>query len=209
MTVSKSPHHDKNAQGRVLDLARRAAVVQTRDATAAGVHTQVLTRLVRAGSLERVGPGRYRLANAAVTKHHNLVLASAAAASGVICLLSALQFHNIGTQLPHQVWIAVPTGTRVPRLSFPPLRVVRISSATFSQGIEGHRLEGHAVRVYSLTRTVADCFRFRNTIGLDVALEALKEAWRSGRLNLDELHRVAKQLRVNRVMQPYLETIVL
>jgi hypothetical protein len=79
----------------------------------------------------------------------------------------------------------------------------------FSQGIEQHPLEGHAVRVYSLARTVADCFRFRNTIGLDVALEALKEAWRSGRLNLDELHRAAKQLRVNRVMQPYLETIVL
>ena len=78
----------------------------------------------------------------------------------------------------------------------------------FSQGIERHQLEGHAVRVYSLARTVADCFRFRNAIGLDVALEALKEAWRSGRLNLDELHRVAKQLRVNRVMQPYLETIV-
>ena len=79
----------------------------------------------------------------------------------------------------------------------------------FNQGIERHQLEGHAVRVYSLARTVADCFRFRNTIGLDVALEALKEAWRSGRLNLDELHRVAKQLRVNRVMQPYLETILL
>lgn len=79
----------------------------------------------------------------------------------------------------------------------------------FNQGIERHQLEGHAVRIYSLGRTVADCFRFRNTIGLDVALEALKEAWRSGRLNLDELHRVAKQLRVNRVMQPYLETIVL
>jgi len=79
----------------------------------------------------------------------------------------------------------------------------------FNQGIERHQLEGHAVRIYSLARTVADCFRFRNAIGLDVALEALKEAWRSGRLNLDELHRVAKQLRVNRVMQPYLETIVL
>jgi len=79
----------------------------------------------------------------------------------------------------------------------------------FTQGIEEYRLEGHVVRIYSLARTVADCFRFRNTIGLDVALEALKEAWRSGRLNLDELHRVAKQLRVNRVMQPYLETIVL
>jgi len=136
-------------------------------------------------------------------------MASAAVPSGVICLLSALRFHKVGTQLPHQVWIAVPRGTRVPRLSHPPLKAVRLSPSMFSQGIERHRLEGHDVRVYSLARTVADCFRFRSAIGLDVALEALKEAWRSGRLNLDELDRVAKQLRINRVMQPYLETIVL
>ena len=184
-------------------------MVRTRDTTAAGVHTQVLTRLVRAGTLERVGSGRYRLVNLNVTDQHELVMASAAVPSGVICLLSALRFHKVGTQLPHQVWIAVPRGTRVPRLSHPPLKAVRLSPSMFSQGIERHRLEGHDVRVYSLARTVADCFRFRSAIGLDVALEALKEAWRSGRLNLDELDRVAKQLRINRVMQPYLETIVL
>ena len=209
MTVSRIPHRGEDARNRVLALARRGAVVRTRDATAAGVHTQVLTRLLRAGTLERVSPGRYRLAAADVTEHHDLILASATVPSGVVCLLSALRFHNIGTQLPHQVWIAVTRGTRVPRIKRPPLRTVRVSPSMFNQGIERHRLEGHAVRVYSLARTVADCFRFRNTIGLDVALEALKESWRSGRLNLDELHRAAKQLRVNRVMQPYLETIVL
>jgi predicted transcriptional regulator of viral defense system len=173
------------------------------------VHAETIARMARAGVLDRLGPGRYRLAAADVTEHYDLVLASAAVSNSIICLLSALRFHDVGTQLPHQVWIAVPRGTRVPRLSHPPLKAVRLSPSMFSQGIERHRLEGHDVRVYSLARTVADCFRFRNTIGLDVALEALKEAWRSGRLNLDELHRVAKQLRVNRVMQPYLETIVL
>lgn len=203
------PHRPRGTRDRVLDLGQRGAVVRTRDATAAGVHTQILTRMVRIGELERVGPGRYRLANADVTEHHDLVLASTAVPSSVISLLSALRFHNVGTQLPHQVWIAVTRGTRVPRLRHPPLKVVRISPSMFSHGIERHRLEGHIVRVYSLARTVADCFRFRNTIGLDVALEALKEAWRRRRLNLDELHRVAKHLRVNRVMQPYLETIVL
>lgn len=210
MSIDVSTHPSKRARERVLDLARQGGIVITpRDTAAVGVHSEVLTRMTRAGELERIGPGRYRLSSANVTENHDLVLAAASVPAAVICLLSALRFHNIGTQLPHQVWIAVPRGTRVPHLSFPPLRVVRISPSMFSQGIERHRLEGHAVRVYSLARTVADCFRFRNTIGLDVALEALKEAWRSGRLNLDELHRVAKQLRVNRVMQPYLETIVL
>lgn len=197
------------ASRRILELARRDAIIRTRDAIAHGVHAETVARMARAGVLERLGPGRYRLATADVTEHHDLVLASAAVPDSVICLLSALRFHDVGTQLPHQVWVAVPRGTRIPRLSHPPLKVVRLSPSMFSQGIERHRLEGHAVRVYSLARTVVDCFRFRNTIGLDVALEALKEAWRSGRLNLDELHRVAKQLRVNRVMQPYLETIVL
>src|ERR1700676_1416947 len=118
-------------------------------------------------------------------------------------------FQGIGTQVPHQVWIAVPRGTRVPRLTAPPLRVVNIAPAVFNTGIEDHRIEGQIVRVCSVARTVADCFRFRNTVGLDVALEALSEAWRSKRLKMDELNRIAKKLRVQRVMQPYLETVVL
>lgn len=209
MTVSNRAHTRARARNRVLDVARTGALFRTRDAVAHGVHAETIARMARAGILERLGAGRYRLATADVTEHHDLVLASVAVPASVICLLSALRFHSVGTQLPHQVWIAVPRGTRVPRLSFPPLRAVRISPSMFSQGIEQHQLEGHVVRVYSLARTVADCFRFRNTIGMDVALEALNEAWRSRRLNLDELHRVAKELRVNRVMQPYLETIVL
>ena len=127
----------------------------------------------------------------------------------VVCLVSALHFHNIGTQLPAEVWIAVPRGTRVPRVSAPPLRVVNISSTVFDLGIEDHRIEGQTIRIYSLARTVADCFRFRNKVGLDVALEALTDAWRSKRLDLNELNRVAKKLHVQRVMQPYLEMIVL
>jgi predicted transcriptional regulator of viral defense system len=114
-----------------------------------------------------------------------------------------------GTQLPGEVWIAVPRGTRVPRVSAPPLRVVHISQEVFDLGIEEHRVEGQTVRVSSVARTVADCFRFRNKIGLDVALEALTDAWRSKRLNLDELNRIARKLRVQRVMQPYLEAVVM
>jgi predicted transcriptional regulator of viral defense system len=126
-----------------------------------------------------------------------------------VCLLTALRFHNIGTQLPREVWLAVPRGTRVPRLVYPPLRVTRISAPLFDLGIEEHHIEGQRVRVYSVARTVADCFRFRNKVGLDVALEALTDAWRTKGLKLDELNRIAKKLRVQRVMQPYLEMVVL
>jgi hypothetical protein len=103
----------------------------------------------------------------------------------------------------------VPRGTRVPRLATPPIRVVSVNRSWFDVGVEQHRVEGRPVRVYSIARTVADCFRFRNTVGLDVALEALSDAWRGRRLDLDELNRIAKRLRVQRVMRPYLETVVL
>lgn len=164
--------------------------------------------MARTGELEKVGPGRYRLPAKPRTSQHDLVMATSSVPGSVVCLVSALRFHGIGTQLPHQVWIGVPRGTRVPRLQAPPLRVINISPALFDLGVEVHRIEGQGVRVYSVARTVADCFRFRNTVGLDVALEALTEAWRSKRLNLDELNRIAKRLRVQRVMQPYLETAV-
>jgi predicted transcriptional regulator of viral defense system len=193
----------------VLRLAKTQSLVRTRDVAALGIHTGALTQMARSGELEKVGPGRYRLAAKPQTsEHHDLVIATSAVPGSVVCLVSALRFHGIGTQLPHQVWIAVPRGSRVPRLQTP-LHVVNISPALFDLGRAVHRIEGQGVNVYGVARTVADCFRFRNTIGLDVALEALTEAWRSKRLNLDELHRIAKRLRVHRVMQPYLETVVL
>lgn len=210
MSVSKTPPARRKPDRLVLELARTRPLFRARDAVALGVHTGTLTRLVRAGTLQRVGAGRYQLpAKRRITEHHDLVVATNAVPRSVVCLVSALRFHGIGTQLPHQVWLAVPRGARVPRLHTPPLRVVNISPARFNFGVEEHRIEGHNLRVYGIVRTIADCFRFRNTVGLDVALEALTEAWRSKRLNLDELTRMAKRLRVQRVMQPYLETMVL
>jgi predicted transcriptional regulator of viral defense system len=209
MSVGKTPRRHSDAD-RLLNLARTKSVLRTRDIAAQGIHTGTITRMTRSGTLEKVGPGRYRLRQTTrSTEHHDLVVASLAVPSSVVCLVSALRFHNIGTQLPADVWIAVSRGTRVPRLSAPPLRVVNISPAVFALGIEEHRIEGQTVRIYSLARTVADCFRFRNKVGLDVALEALTEAWRSKRLKIDELNRIAKKLRVQRVMQPYLETVVM
>jgi len=198
------------AVSQLLRLAEKRPVLRARDVACQGIHTSTLTRMTKSGVLEKVGPGRYRLPNRTrTTEHHDLAVANAAVAPSAICLISALRFHDIGTQLPAEVWIAVPRGTRVPRVSAPPLRVVNISAAVFDLGIEEHRIEGQTVRIYSLARTVADCFRFRNKVGLDVALEALTDAWRTKRLKLDELNRIAKKLRVHRVMQPYLDTVVM
>jgi predicted transcriptional regulator of viral defense system len=208
MSVSKTTQ-GRGGIGRLLRLAKKQPVLRARDVARQGIHTSTLTRLTRSGALEKVGPGRYRLPTSRTTEHHDLAVATVAAPRAVVCLISALRFHDIGTQLPAEVWIAVPRGTRVPRVSAPPLRVVNVSTAVFDLGIEEHRIEGQAVRIYSLARTIADCFRFRNKVGLDVALEALMEAWRTKRLNLDELNRIAKKLRVQRVMRPYLETVVM
>ena len=193
---------------RLLTLAQTRPVFRTRDVAAGGIHTGTLTRMVRAGTLEKVGPGRYRLATSDVTERHSLVLACGIVPTGAVCLSTALLFHNIGTQLPREVWLAVPRGTRVPSFASPPIRVTRIAPALFDLGIEEHRIEGGVVRVYSVVRTVVDCFRFRNKVGLDVAMESLIEARRSRRLDLNELDRVAKALRLDRVMRPYLEMLV-
>jgi predicted transcriptional regulator of viral defense system len=137
-----------------------------------------------------------------------MVLVSTAIPRATVCLLSALQFHGIGTQMPFEVWIAIDRRDRRPALKYPPLRIARFSGTALSQGVESHRIEGQAVRVYNLAKTVADCFKYRNKIGIDVALEALREAWRARRVTMDELDRYACICRVQRVMQPYLEALI-
>lgn len=194
---------------RVLDLARSHGILRARDAEAAGVHTQTLSALVADGILERVARGRYRLADADTTEHHGLAVAAAAVPSGVICLLSALQFHEIGTQLPREVWVAVDRRARRPALDFPPLRVVRFSGQALTAGVEHHVIEGQVVRITSAAKTVADCFKYRNKIGLDVALEALAEGWRMRRFTLADLNAYAIIDRVQRVMKPYIEAVIL
>jgi len=194
-----------STQQKALNLAARTQGVTTREIAAAGIHRQALTRLVEAGKLERVARGLYRLPEQAATEHHGLVLAGIAMPQATVCLLSALQFHQIGTQLPSQVWIAIDRRARQPSLKYPPLRVMRYSGEALTAGVETHRLEGRAVRVYSVAKTLADCFKYRHKIGLDVVLEALRDAWRARRFSMDDLHRQAGICRVQRVMQPYLE----
>ena len=193
---------------RLLRLTRRRGSITRREVVDAGIHTHTLSRLVQAGALERVSRGRYRLPGAPITEHHSLALVAAAAPKAVVCLLSALSFHQIGTQLPHEVWIAVDRRTRAPTLSWPKLRVLRFSGKALTEGIEAHRIEGEQVRVYGVPKTIADIFKYRNKVGLDVALEALREGWRAKRFTMDEIHRYARVCRVERVMRPYLEALV-
>jgi predicted transcriptional regulator of viral defense system len=193
---------------RLLRLAGRASVVTTGDVVAAGIHTQELSRLVQTGQLERIARAQYRLPGEASSEHHGLALAAAAAPKGVICLLSALSFHGIGTQLPFDVWIAIDRRARRPSLNYPPLRVLRFSGAALIEGIETHKIEGRSVRIYGIAKTIADTFKYRNKIGLDVALEALREAWHERRIRIDDLDRFARICRVERVMRPYIEALV-
>ena len=192
---------------RAMRVAEKKSVFSAADAALSGVHSQVLTRMVAEGRLERVARGRYRLPDAPLTEHHNLALVAGGVPDGVVCLLSALFFHGIGTQVPSRVWIALDRRARKPAQEWPPMRVVRFSGEALTEGVEAHTVEGVAVRVYSVAKTVADLFKYRNKLGLDVALEALKEVWRSGHLDVDQLMRFARICRVERVIRPYLESV--
>lgn len=193
---------------RLIDLARRMGIVTPQDVDKAGIHSQTLTRLVQDRVLERIERGRYRLREGDVSEHHGLVAAAAAVPRGVICLLSALAFHEVGTQLPHRVWLAIERRARRPEIDWPPLEVVRFSGPAFTEGVESHTLEGREVRIYGVAKTLADAFKYRYKIGLDVALEALEQAWRERRTTIDEIEHYARTCRVDRVMRPYLESLV-
>ena len=192
----------------LLDLARKQGVVRSADLRLRGIPREYLSRLQREGVLERASRGVYYLADADLTEHHSLAEAARIAPKGVVCLLSALRFHELTTQSPFEVWVALDRKAHRPVGDGVPLRVVRFSGGALTVGVEGHLIEGIKVRIYSPAKTVADCFKYRNKIGLDVALEALRDYWRSGRASADELWKYAKVCRVANVMRPYMEALV-
>jgi len=192
----------------VLQLARRRGLLHARDIAAIGVPTVALTRLVRAGQLERVGRGVYAVPDGPMSAQRSLAEVVLRAPRGVICLLSALRVHEIGTQAPFEVWITLPPGIAAPRIASPALHVTRMSGDALSQGIERIKIDGVQVPVFNAPKTVADCFKFRNKIGLDVAMEALREAWRGKKVTMDDLWRYAAIDRVSEIMRPYMEALV-
>ena len=191
----------------ILDLAAERGLIRPRDLTERGLPTVALTRLVRQGRLQRVGRGLYALPDRPVSEHNALAEVARKHPQAIVCLLSALRFHDLTTQSPFEVWLAIPNKARAPKMDYPPLRIVRFSGEALNLGVEDHVIDGVPVRVTSVARTVADCFKFRNKIGLDVALEALQEAWRAKRVSMDELWQYATLCRVTNVMRPYMESL--
>lgn len=186
---------------------KHGGMLRTSRAIALGVHPRTLYGLRDAGRIQQVTRGLYRLADLPELGNPDLATVASRIPQGVVCLISALAFHGMTTQIPHQVDVAVPRGTKLPRLDFPPIRLFRLSAPLYKAGIETHHLDGIEVRVYSAAKTVADCFRFRNRIGTDVALEALKLFHTRKKAPLRELFDYARLSRVERVMLPYIEAL--
>ena len=198
----------QNAIRQATDVFKRnGGTLRTRDAVEQGVHYSTLYGMRDSGLIERLARGVYRLAELPGPSKYDVVTVAERVPDGVLCLFSALDFHEIGTQIPYGVSIAIGPKDRRPRLDYPPIRVYRMSGAVLSSGVEEHTIDGTAVKVFSPAKTVADCFKFRNKIGLDVALEALRETVRSRKATRDDIMKYAGIDRVSNIVRPYLEAM--
>lgn len=185
-----------------------SGVLRTSRALALGIHPRTLYRLRDSGRLVGVSRGVYRLTHLPEPSQPDLVVVATRVPNAVVCLISALAFHDITTEVPHEVHVALPRGSRSPRLDHPPVRVFRMTGKAYGEGIETHSIEGVPLRIYSVEKTVADCFKFRGKIGLDVAVEALRLARERKRASPRSLLHYARICRVERVMIPYLEALL-
>jgi len=197
-----------SAEKKVLDLARKGGIVRPQDLQAKGLPKDYLWRLHKQEKLEKVGRGMYVIPGAVMNEHQTVVQAALRVPHGVVCLLSALRFHDLTTQSPFEIWMAIDVKARAPKEEIIPLRIVRFSGRALSAGVESHSIEGVSVRVYNSAKTVADCFKYRNKIGIDVAIEALRDCWRRKLATSDQIWHYAKVCRVSRVIRPYLESLV-
>jgi len=197
----------KSREQAVIELAKQLGTFRIKDLLERNIHPELARRLVSKGLLVRSGRGLYVLADSEITEFHNFAFIGKRVPKGIICLTSALRYHNIGTQLPRKVWLALRRGSAQPHLSYPPVSIIRLSGPCFSEGIDEHQIEGVAVRIYNPAKTIADCFKFRNRIGLEAAIEAARESLRDKKATSDEVYHYAKICRVWNVMRPYLEAI--
>lgn len=193
----------------VLEFARGVGVIRPRDLLLLGLAPENVHALAKRGLLVRIGRGLYTLPDFEWTENHSLVEVSKAVPRGVVCLLSALRFHEIGTQSPAEVWVALPRGhAHLPLRRTVAIRTIWLSAVGYESGIEQHRIEGNDVPIYGIAKTVVDCWRFRNRVGMDVAQEALREVVSTKRVGMDELYHYAVLAKQWNIMMPYLEGIL-
>lgn len=198
-------------QDKVIDYARRHGPFRPRDVATVGVHPEDIRRLYRKGLLRRPGRGLYELADSEPVPNQSLIEICTRAPRGVVCLLSALRVHEIGTQLPHKVWLAIPGKANRPRCDYPSLEIIYLTGRMYHLGVEHHTTPVGGFRVYGIAKTVVDCFRFRNKIGLDVAVEALREVvlhQRRYKVTVSDLYELARRCRIASVMTPYMEALI-
>jgi predicted transcriptional regulator of viral defense system len=191
----------------IFDLLKAEGVLRPCDLDAHQIPRRYLSRLYQRGLLERTARGIYIAAHAELSEKQTIIEVSKRIPKGKICLLSALVIHEITTQSPFEVWVAIDRKARLPQVKDLPVRIVRFSGDALTEGIGIHRIDGVNVPVYNPAKTVVDCFKYRNKIGLDIAIEALKEGWQEKRFNMNEIWKYAEMCRVKNVMQPYLETL--
>lgn len=196
-----------NFQSVIKIFQKHHGVMKSSQLFKLGVQPRILYALRDKGLVVQEGRGLYRLANEQVWSDPDLAVVSLLIPKGVICLISALYFHQLTTQIPHEVYIALPKDSEKPRIKYPPTRFFWISPAPFKAGIEKHKVDNVDIRVYSVAKTIADCFKFRNSIGMDVALEALREGLRQKKATFNEIQGFAQIDRVEKIMQPYLEAL--
>lgn len=186
-------------------LSSQSGAFRTGDALKAGIHPRTLYAMRDQGAIERLGRGMYRFADMPAMENPDLATVALKVPKGVICLISALSWHEMTSEIPHEIYLALPRGAEKPRLAYPPLRIFWFQSHAFEEGVEDYDVDGIRVRIYSPEKTLIDCFKYRNKIGLDVALEALKLYRQRKRFKADELMRFARICRVEKIMRPYLE----
>ena len=191
----------------LLEIARNSGLIRARDATQAGIPTVYLTRLVRSGELERVGHGRYAPSDADPSEHITLAQVAKVAPKAIVCLVSAAAYHGLTTQVPAAVWVALPAGTKAPTTSPAELTVVHEGPEAYGMGLSEVDVDGVRVRIYGPSKTVADLFKFRRRVGIDIALEALKEYWSSSHRNAKELRKHLGIDNVSTVVERYLELL--
>ena len=203
-----TPHHDVSQRDLAVSLIERHGIMRLSDLKGRGVNPATLSRLVAEGLLHRPSRGLYELADAEIEISHSLAEVAKRIPKGVICLISALQFHEITLQLPRSVWIAIGSKDRKPVIDYPPIRTVRFGEKALTLGVETHTIDSVPVRIFDPAKSIVDCFRFRSTVGLDVALEALRMGWRSRKASPDDIANYAQALRIWSVIRPYLESVV-